>query len=58
MNTEKLAVGMAVTVLGGLGAGIFSWGLPGGFDPQMIGIGTAEMIVAWLLYCQWNSTKG
>ena len=52
-DERKVAVGLAITILAGLGAGIFAWGLPAGFDKEMIGIGTSELVVAWLLYREY-----
>lgn len=52
---KKVAVGLSIAVLAGLGAGLFAWGLPGGFDKEMVGLGTAELVVAWLLYREWST---
>ena len=51
---KKVAIGLAITVLAGLGAGVVAWGLPGDFDRALVAIGTAELVVAWLLYKGWS----
>ena len=50
---KKFAVGMAITVMAALGAGLVAWGLPGGFHKEMIALGAGELVVAWLLYKEW-----